>query len=197
MASLQPGIDDYHANLRLPPRARRLLILFLIGVALLLWGQRSFKMLARGWSTSVRVLQCERELELRRQRVELLKKQVAYAATEEGRDLEAKRQFGVGPRDEIWITVEVQEPPPSSPPPRSISERVETWLSSVGSAITNRVRFVVTVFSYWTGFYDVSDYQPGACEAAADRTGADEDAATKPAAEAEDEHPTDGVDAQQ
>jgi len=139
---------------------RRWLLIGVLTFAAIAWGPRSIMVLVRGWCTSVQVLERQEEIALRRERVEMLERQVRYARTQEGLDLEAKRQFGVGPPGEIWITVEAEEPRRQALPPQAIGDRVSAWLSDTGARWVDDVRGVVAVLRYWVGLDQVSEPPP-------------------------------------
>jgi len=83
---------------------------------------------------------------------------VAYARTSEGRDVEAKRRFGVGPRDEIWITVDAEKALEHRRVPQSIADRLDAWLADAGSRAVDNVREFGEVAGYTVGLNDVVQY---------------------------------------
>jgi len=170
--------DATHEEMRRRALRRRWLFIGALAFATIAWGPRAVMMMAHGWCASSQALTREDGIGRTRDRVASLERQVAYTDTTEGKDLEAKRQFGVGPRDEIWITVEVEEPRPPASSPVGIGDRTYGWLTDVGSSTVDRVRGAWDVVRYWTGLDDVSDCVPTE-------------------AEAEDEAAEDGEDAQQ
>lgn len=139
---------------------RRWLLIGALTFTAIAWGPRSIMVLVRGWCTSVQVLERQDEIVLRRERVEMLERQVRYARTDEGLDLEARRQFGAGPPGEIWVTIEAEEPRPQALPPRAIGERVSAWLSDTGARWVDDVRGVAAVLRYWVGIDQVSEPPP-------------------------------------
>ncbi len=141
---------------------RRWLVIGALTFATIAWGPRAAMVLIRGWSASAQVLRCRDEVAIRRERVEMLERRVRYAQTDEGLDVEAKRQFGVGPPGEIWITVEAEPPRPQAPPPQAIADRVTAWLSDTGARCVDRVRGGVGVLRYWIGLDRVSEPPPRA-----------------------------------
>lgn len=136
-------------------RARRLAWLVVIGFMLIAWGPRTAMMLERGWSSSALALERQQQIDESARRIEILQREVAYAHTAEGKDVEAKRRFGVGPQDEIWITVEAEVAREKPPLPRSVADRVESWLTDGGGRVIDRIREVGTVLSYAVGLTEV------------------------------------------
>lgn len=129
--------------------------LVLATAAVLLWGARGVVELSKGWTASCRVLEYQREIDDAAERMQAMQREVAYARTDEGNDVEAKRRFGVGPDDEIWITVDAATPPQDRPAPQSVAERFEGWLTDAGGRLSDRVRSVSTVFGYLIGVHPV------------------------------------------
>jgi hypothetical protein len=118
-------------------------------------GPRTVRVLTKGWYSSRQVLEHQRQIDAGQERLERLQREVAYARTSEGRDVEAKRRFGVAPSDEIWITVEADGPARQQRKPQSAADRVHLWLTDAGSRFVDRVRETATVLSYWVGLSDV------------------------------------------
>jgi len=147
---------------------RRWLLIGALAFTAIAWGPRSIMVLVRGWCTSTQVLERRDEVALRRDRVDVLERQVKYARTDEGLDLEAKRQFGVGPPGEIWITVEAEEPRAQALPPQAIGDRVSAWLGDTGARWVDDVRSIVAVLRYWVGLDQVSEPPPRAPDATAE-----------------------------
>ncbi|NLO07150.1 MAG: hypothetical protein GX131_15090 [candidate division WS1 bacterium] len=141
-------------------RRRRVSIIVALGLAAIIWGPRATLVLVEGWNSSLQVMEHQRRIEAADGRLAALEREVAYSATAEGRDVEAKRRFGVGPRDEILITVEVEAAPPPRPVPQSIAERVDVWLGNVGSGFIDRGRQTAAVFRYWFGMDEIEQPLP-------------------------------------
>jgi hypothetical protein len=136
---------------------RRRLTLFAIAALVIAgWGPKAAIVLVDGWVKPVQVKKREREIKAARQNVDALKRELDYLRTPEGKDVEAKRQFGVGPKDEIWITVEAQCLEPVESGPGSIAEQINGWLSNVGDRSIDRVRETGEVVRYLIGADDVS-----------------------------------------
>jgi hypothetical protein len=179
--------DSQDTSSTLPARRRRLVALIAAALALILWGPRTANMVEKGWSSSVQALEHQRQIDLAQQRIDALQREVAYARTSEGKDVEAKRRFGVGPRDEIWITVEAEKAPDERPRPRSIADRVDWWLANAGSRFVDRIREVVTIVSYSFGLSEVDAHVAVPVVEqieAADTEEAEETAAESPAEDA-------------
>jgi len=172
--------DGTHEEMRRRALRRRWLFIGGLAFATSAWGPRAAMMLADGWCASSQVLADEDNVGSTRERIVALERLVAYTDTTEGKDLEAKRQFGVGPRDESWITVEAEEPRAQQSPPQGIGDRVQGWLTDVGSSTVGRVRGAWDVVRYWVGLDDVSDCVPTEAapepEAKDEATGDDEGA---------------------
>ncbi|MFP4250374.1 MAG: hypothetical protein ACLFU7_11990 [Armatimonadota bacterium] len=141
-----------------PDRARqkRLAWLIVLTFALIAWGPRTAVMLEKGWSSSHAALERQQQIDEAERRIEALQREVAYARTSEGKDVEAKRRFGVGPRDEIWITVEAQQAPEQRPQSQSVADRLNVWLTDAGSRFVGHLRAVGATVSYAVGLRDVS-----------------------------------------
>lgn len=150
-----PNQDSQHSPVTRRSQQRRLVLLLAAAFALLAWGPRAVNMLERGWSSSCLALERQKQIDAAEQRIDALQREVAYARTSEGKDVEAKRRFGVGPRDEIWITVEAEKAPEERPQPQSIADRVDAWLANAGSAFVDRIRRLGAIVSYWVGLSDV------------------------------------------
>ena len=133
------------------------MLLIAAAFALIAWGPRTVKMLEKGWYSSRVALARQREVDEARERLEALQREVAYARTSEGKDVEAKRRFGVGPRDEFWITVDAEKAPGERPQPQSVAERVDAWLADAGNRFMDRVREFGAVVSYAVGLSDVDE----------------------------------------
>lgn len=139
-------------------RQRRLALLALAAFILVAWGPRMIDVLVRGWQSSCLALERQQQIDEAELRIEALHRELIYARTTEGKDVEAKRRFGVGPRDEIWITVDAEKAPEQRPAPQSVADRVDLWLHNAGSRFVDRVRDVGVVFSYWVGLHEVDRY---------------------------------------
>ncbi|MFO8080409.1 MAG: hypothetical protein R6V07_08895 [Armatimonadota bacterium] len=135
---------------------KRLAWLVVVAFALVAWGPRTAMMLEKGWSSSYAALERQQQIDEADRRIEALQREVAYARTSEGKDVEAKRRFGVGPRDEIWITVEAQPAPERRPQPQSVADRLNVWLTDAGSRFVGHLRAVGATVSYAVGLHDVS-----------------------------------------
>jgi hypothetical protein len=129
--------------------------LILVGSLIMIGGPRTVRVLTKGWYSSHQVLEHQRQIDAGQERLERLQREVAYARTSEGRDVEAKRRFGVAPSDEIWITVEADGPARRQRKPQSAADRVRLWLTDAGSRFVDRVRETATVLSYWVGLSEV------------------------------------------
>lgn len=191
MAAMHQQSQDDVARRRARSVRRRWLLLALLALALIRWVPQSHELLTRGWEASAQVLAHEREIEAAEARIEALEREIAYARTTEGMDVEAKRQFGVGPEEEIWITLEADEPRERMTRPLTIGDRVQSWLSDVGSECVDRVRYTISVLRYWGGLDSAPDLaeetvaqteatledpyvDPEAPEAVSDNEGSDE-----------------------
>ncbi|MGD9497379.1 MAG: hypothetical protein AB7Y46_13855 [Armatimonadota bacterium] len=161
MATSHSGVQD---GTHVRTLRRRWLFLGVLAFAAVAWGPRALMMLAEGWSASAQVLAREQEIQRTRERVAALRREAEYAASAEGKDLEAKRRFGVGPQDEIWIAVEAEPPPRQSSAPVGVGERVEAWLTNAGSSFMDRCRRIWAVGRYWLGLDDVGDCLPTVVE---------------------------------
>jgi len=139
---------------------RRLVLLLGAAFALLAWGPRAVHMLEKGWFSSCRTLERQHQVDAASQRIDALQREVAYARTSEGRDVEAKRRFGVGPRDEIWITVEAERAREQRREPQSIADRLDAWLASAGSRAVDHVREFGETAGYAVGLNDVDQCVP-------------------------------------
>lgn len=139
------------------------------GLAMIVWGPRAAVVAIDGWVKSSQVIENQREIDLSRSRIEALRQEVDYGHTPVGKDVEAKRRFGVGPEDEIWITVEAEPAMDLSPTPVSIADHLNRWLSDAGAEFTGRVRDVTTVVRYWVGIDEVEyGIEPAETESADD-----------------------------
>lgn len=107
--------------------------------------------LIRGWFNSCQVLDRRAEIEALRQQREHLAGKLAYVQTEEGKDVEAKRQFGVGPPEEVRIVVRPRGDASDDAIPRSLGERLTVGMNRVGGAWVGAVRRVRDVVKYWSG----------------------------------------------
>ncbi|HCA46345.1 MAG TPA: hypothetical protein DEP45_02995 [Armatimonadetes bacterium] len=125
--------------------------LLVAAAAILLWGSRAAVVLTDGWYASCQVVEQQREIRAADERMAAMQREVAYARTDEGGDVEAKRRFGVGPDDEIWITVDGVTPAQERPAPQSVADRFEGWLCDAGGRVVDRVRQVSEVLGYWIG----------------------------------------------
>lgn len=134
---------------------RRLILLLAAAFALIAWGSRTISMVEKGWYASRETLKRQQQIEAANRRIDALQREVAYARTVEGKDVEAKRRFGVGPPEEIWITVEAERAPNERPRPQSIADRVNGWLTDAGSSFLDRVRGCAAIISYSVGLSDV------------------------------------------
>lgn len=137
---------------------RRLLLLVALGFALIAWGPRAAMVLSDGWCSSCRALEQQRQIDAAGERIDALQREVAYARTSEGRDVAAKRRFGVGPDDEIWITVEANRAPERRGEPKSVADRLEGWLADAGSRFVDRIRELAAIGAYWVGLEEVDGY---------------------------------------
>ncbi len=135
---------------------RRLTLFAIAAIVIAVWGPKAAIVLVDGWVKPMQVKEREHEVKAARQRVNALKWELEYLRTPEGKDVEAKRQFGVGPRDEIWITVEAACVEPVDSGPGSIADQINGWLSAVGDRSTDRVRETGEVVRYLIGADDVS-----------------------------------------
>lgn len=142
---------------------RRVLALIAALVALS-WVPKGVHVIVRSWSASSEVLAREQAIDETRRRLSAIESQVDFAATEEGCDVEAKRQFGVGSPDEIWVTVDAQPTRPSPGTPLGIGDRVQGWLTSAGDRCIERVRHAIRVARYAVGLDDVDDCLPAVVE---------------------------------
>ncbi|MGC9319777.1 MAG: hypothetical protein ACP5KN_17220 [Armatimonadota bacterium] len=138
-------------------RRRRWVLLVVLGFTIIAWGPRTVELIVSSWSTASQVMEQERELEATRARQRALRRELAYARTTEGRDVEAKRQFGVGPPDEIWITVEAEEPKPQPTGPLTVGQRVHGWLADAGSQFLDHCRYTMSALRYWVGLDPAPD----------------------------------------
>lgn len=135
-------------------KRRRLILIAVFGLAAILWGPRAAIVAVDGWVKSSQVLDHQREIDQTRARLASLKQEVDYGDTSTGKDVEAKRRFGVGPADEIWITVDA-EPLVEETGPLSIADRLNCWLCDVGAEFTGRMRVGTAVIRYWVGLDEV------------------------------------------
>ncbi|MEA3400729.1 MAG: hypothetical protein U9R79_05720 [Armatimonadota bacterium] len=168
-------------------RRRRWILLIVLGFTTIAWGPRTVELIVNSWSTASHVLEHERELKATHARQKALQREVAYARTVEGRDVQAKRQFGVGPRDEIWITLEAEEPEPQPTGPLSIGQQVHGWLMDAGSRFLDHCRNTASLLRYWVGLDPAPDIpsstgdngdtteESSAEDMAADEAGSDEE----------------------
>lgn len=183
VAPLQTGMQDQrHFN-------SRWVLLFIGALMVLLWVPKGGRVIAFSWRASSQVLERKQTIADTRARVAMLQRQVDLAETEEGRDLEAKRQFGVGSPDEVWITVDARPSAPPPSPPQGIGDRVQGWLTTVGDRCLERVRHTIRVARYLIGIDDVDDCLPAVIEV--------RDESVEPETEAAAPKSTDGADAQQ
>lgn len=143
--------------------SRRVLALIAALVALS-WVPKGIYVVASSWSASAQVLEREQQIRESRERLAALQRQVDFADTDEGRDVEAKRQFGVGSPDEIWVTVDAQPAQPGPPPPQGVGDRVYGWLSTVGERCLDGARHTVRIARYLVGLDDVDDCLPAMVE---------------------------------
>lgn len=137
---------------------RRLALLMALAFALVAWGPRAATVITDGWYASCQALEQQRQIDAARQRIDVLHREVAYARTIEGRDVEAKRRFGVGPDDEVWITVEAERAAARRERPQSVADRVDAWLTDVGSRFVDRVREFAAIVGYWLGIKEVDGF---------------------------------------
>jgi hypothetical protein len=137
-------------------RRRRLVLLLVIGFAVAAWGPRAATVLTDGWCSSCRVLEQQRRIREMQQRIEALEAQVEYARTAEGRDVEAKRRFGVGPDDEVGIMIDSATNSSQSQGPQSVAARLESWLQNAGSRFLDRGRDFWLIIAYGVGLHDVT-----------------------------------------
>jgi len=143
--------------------SRRVLAAIAVLVALS-WIPKGIGVIASSWSASSAVLEREQVIGDSREHLAGMERQADYADTDEGRDLEAKRQFGVGSRDEIWVTVDAPPARPAPPTPLGIGDRVHRWLTSAGNRCIERVRHTIAVARYLVGLDDVDDCLPAVVE---------------------------------
>ena len=139
---------------------RRLLAMIALAFAIVAWGPRAAIVISDGWCSSCRALEQQRRIDATSRRMADLQRRVAYARTAEGQDVEAKRRFGVGPDDEIWITVDATEAEPKRAEPQSVADRVNAWLTDAGGRFVDRVREVGAIISYWVGISEVDESVP-------------------------------------
>ncbi len=137
---------------------RRLLLMMGLAFALIAWGPRAAIVVSDGWCSSCRALEQQRRIDAASQRVDALQREVQYARTAEGQDVEAKRRFGVGPDDEIWVTVDATEAEEARPEPQSVADRLDAWLAKAGAPLVDHVREFGAIFSYWVGIGQVDEY---------------------------------------
>jgi len=138
---------------------RRLLLLTGLAFALVAWGPRAATVISDGWCSSCRALEQQRGIDAASRRVAALQREVDYARTAEGQDVEAKRRFGVGPDDELWITVDATEAE-KRPEPQSVADRLDAWLGDAGARFVDHVCDVGAIFSYWVGIGQVDECVP-------------------------------------
>lgn len=170
--------------------SRRVLAAIAVLVALS-WIPKGIGVIASSWAASAAVLEREQAIAESRERLAALQRQADYADTDEGRDLEAKRQFGVGSPDEIWVTVDALPARPGPPPPQGVGDRVQGWLSTVGDRCLERVRHTIRVARYLVGLDDVDDCLPAVIEVR------DEPVEPETEVAADAPAPADGADEQQ
>ena len=153
MATSNQGTQE---TLQRRVKRRRLILIAWLGLAAILWGPRAAVVVVDGWQKSQQVIDHQAEIDATQERIGALEREVAYAETPLGRDVEAKRRFGVGPGDEIWITVEAERSIERVSAPVSLADRVNGWLADAGGEFTGRVRDVNEVLRYWLGLDEVS-----------------------------------------
>lgn len=141
-------------------RRRRLLLIALFGLAAIVWGPKAAIVLVDGWVKSNQVIEYQRELEDTRERIYTLEHEVAECDTPPGKDVEARRRFGVGPEDEIGIIVEAEPATDAPPAPVSIADRVNRWLRGAVGDFTDRLRDAMIVVRYWVGVDEVEHGVP-------------------------------------
>jgi len=141
-------------------KRRRLLLLTGLAFALLAWGPRAALVISDGWCSSCRALEQQRRIDASSERVDALQREVQYARTAQGRDVEAKRRFGVGPDDEILITIDATEAEEKRPEPQSVADRLNAWLSDAGARSMDNLREFGAVLSYWVGIGQVDECVP-------------------------------------
>ncbi len=152
-------------------KRRRIILIVVIGLFAVGWGPNAASVVVDSWIKSNQVREYEAEIEAMQDRISALEREANYGATPIGRDVEAKRRFGVGPEDEIWITVEAEIVPEMRPEPASIAERVNRWLTDAGGEFMDGLRETGAVARYLVGLDRV---EVGVESAGEDEDGNDE-----------------------
>ena len=111
--------------------------------------------LSDGWCSSCRALEQQRQIDAAGERS--MRSSARSSPDLRGRDA-AKRRFGVGPDDEIWITVEANRAPERRGEPKSVADRLEGWLADAGSRFVDRIRELAAIGAYWVGLEEVDGY---------------------------------------
>ncbi len=145
-------------------------------MAALVWGPRATVLVVSGWSTAAQVLDHHRQFHDSGTRIQALEREAEYAQTDEGKDLEAKRRFGVGPPEEIWITIEAEKAREPASEPQTIDSRLDAWLDDTGSGFMGRLRRAGAIVRYWLGWDTVDECVVAPPEAEGEADSADEPA---------------------
>ena len=149
MADRQQDSQDRAGQVHL--NRKRLLYTAALAVLVVAWGGRMAEPLIRGWFNSCQVLDQRAERDRRDRQIEDLNEELIYAQTVEGLDVEAKRQFGVGPPQDVLIEVRVKGAEVAKGGPTSLGDRARGCLNRVGGVCAGAVRRVRTVVKYWSG----------------------------------------------
>jgi len=129
----------------------RTVIVALVAVVVASWGGRMAEPLARGWYNSCQVLDTRAEIDALDKQRQDLEEDLDYARSDEGMDVEARRQFGVSPPDDVRIVVRVKSGEGERRQPVSLGDRVRGAVSRVGGACAAAVRHTRDVIKYWWG----------------------------------------------
>ncbi len=127
---------------------RRLGILAAVALFALVWARPMMEPLIRGWYTACEVQKQREEQAALEEQLQRLKAKRDFILTDEGKNVEARRQFDVGPPGEVRIEVKVRSLQPQ-PTPASLGERFMAGLNRVGGAALNGLQSLWDIFHYW------------------------------------------------
>ncbi len=130
---------------------RRLLWLLLMGLAIVVWVEGMAPPLIDGYGNSSEVLDKRARVAALDRQVSDLRDEVAYAGTVEGRDVEAKRQFGVGPSEDVLINVHVAAAADQEAQPVGLGDRAGSAIQRGLQTVRSSVNRWVELGSYWAG----------------------------------------------
>jgi len=130
---------------------RRLLYIVVAGALVLASAHRLAQPLIGGWFGSVEVFELKQQIRATEAESSTLEQNIEFLETDEGMDLEVKKQRILVPPDEIWIRVHAEQERHDAEAPVGIGERVHGFLTGVGDSAVETIRYGWRVFRYWSG----------------------------------------------